>query len=95
MKIAEIKVAAIKPRSLSKISDYGQLLKMLKTGRIDLITSDKRSLLYEIKKRKITSLFLIKEPLLVLPLNIHLHKRNKSYIPKLTQAIKTLNKTNT
>ena len=95
MKITEVKVAAIKPQSLSKISDYGQLLRMLKTGRIDVIITDKTSLLNEIKKRRITSLFLVKKPLLVLPLYIHLHKKNQHFIPRLTKAIETLNKTNT
>ena len=92
MKITEVKVGAVKPRSITSINDYDQLLRMLSSHRIDVIISDKTSLLNNIKKTGIKDLYLVKKPLLTLPLYIHLHKKNSTYIPKLVAAISDLKK---
>lgn len=90
MKIVEVKVGAVKPKSLTNIDKYDQLLQMLQSHRLDVIVADKTSLLNEIKKNKIKGLYLTNKPLLIVPLYLHLHKKHQHLIPKIEKAIKTL-----
>lgn len=94
MKIVEVKADALKPKSLIKINTHESLIKMLKKGRIDIVLSDKRSLLQEIKKENIKGLYLLEKPLMVLPMFIHLYKKHKGLIPKLTKAATKLQEQN-
>ena len=95
MKIVEVKVGAVETKSLTSINNYDQLLRMLASKRIDVIITDKTSLLNKIKEGDIKGLYLMEKPLLTLPLYIHLHKKHKALIPKLEKAVAELTRKGT
>ena len=91
MKIVEVKAEELHPKSLIKVDSHKTLIQMLINHRIDVALADKGSLIQVIKRENIKGLYLLQKPLMVLPMYIHLHKKHKNLIPRLTQAAQTLN----
>ncbi|PHR56371.1 MAG: hypothetical protein COA44_08420 [Arcobacter sp.] len=95
MKIAVVSAQKANPVSLYKAKDYETLVKMLSIDRLDLILTNRVSLYRNMKALEGKKLYLREEPLLSRPLYLHLHKKNKAYIPVLEKAYRSMHEDGT
>lgn len=95
MKIAVVMAEKNKPISLIKATDFTTLIRMLVANRLDIIIMNKTGVLFNQDKFKGHNLYLYEKPLMIRPLYMQLHKKNKAYIPRLQSALDTMHKDGT
>ena len=90
VKIAERIAKKAAPKSIRKATSYNMLVKMLISGRIDVIITSKIALLTMLGETKAKGLHMTTKPIVSLPLYTHLNKKYKSLIPKLELAYNSM-----
>jgi len=92
MKIAELKAANNRPKSLIKSTNIHSLLHMLDGGRIDLALVDKIGFFNAIQSIKNANYFMYQPSLIQRDLYFHLHKKHQNLLPILNQALLNMKK---
>jgi len=95
VKITEQIAKKIANKPVFEATNYKSLIKMLVLDRVEIIIVNKLGAFTDLKKFKNTTFYLRKKPLVSPKLYTHLNIKNKSLIPKLEKAYKSMLKDGT
>lgn len=92
-KILEANIAGTK--SLTKVKDERVLFDLLNSDKVDVIVYDRMQGSVLLKELKYPDIHILKPPLVVRDMYLHLHKKHKDLVSLLTDAIRGMKKDGT